>query len=56
MDHHIAAAEHHEEAAKSHRKAALYYTDGDNQNANEAATLARAYGHQAEEHCALAMQ
>lgn len=55
-DHHVAAAEYHEEAAESHRNAAAHYVYGDYQKANENARLAKGYGQQAEECCALAME
>jgi hypothetical protein len=56
MDHHVAAANYHEEAAESHRKAAALYAYGDYQQATEHAQLAKTYGQQAEESCALAME
>ena len=55
-DHHAAAAEHHEEAAEYHRNAAALYEYGDYQKAHENAQLAKDYGQQAEECCALAMK
>ncbi len=55
-DHHVAAAEHHEEAAEFHRNAAAHYVYGDYQQANENARLAKDYGQQAEQCCALAMK
>ena len=56
MDHHVAAANYHEEADESHRKAAALYAYGDYQQATEHAQLAKTYGQQAEESCALAME
>ena len=56
VDYHIAAAESHEEAAEAHRQAAAAYMYGDFQQANEKARLARQYGMQASEQCALAME
>ncbi len=56
VDHHKAAAEHLEEAAAHHRLAAVYYTLGDYDQAEENARIARYFSCKAQEHSLMATE